>query len=123
MWCRATTSILLLVTILAACDVVPGAPTGLPATNPSLTAGQSVPYSLYTHCGILSLTANGHVYYTQPPLGDGSGNPPAGWGNPYDAGTITVLGAHRLEFHDSAGHKASFTDVPAGPTPTLFPCS
>src|SRR5579859_7492293 len=34
---------------------------------------------------ILSVELNGHTYYAQPPLGDGSGNPPPGWGNSYDA--------------------------------------
>src|ERR1700736_2547407 len=117
------TSSILLLLVLAACSSAAPATSGGTAANPSLTVGQSVPYSLYTHCGVLSLNANSHVYYAQPPLGDGSGNPPGGWANPYDAGTLAMVDAHRMEFHDSAGNKATFTDAPAGATPITPMCS
>jgi hypothetical protein len=120
-FCGASSVLLLL--LLAACgSAAPTSSTGT-AANPGLTVGQSVPYSLYTHCGVLSLNANGHIYYAQPPLGDGSGNPPGGWANPYDAGTLTMVDAHNMAFHDPAGNKATFTDTPAGATPIIPMCS
>jgi hypothetical protein len=105
--------------LAGACGVEPISPT----TEPALKVGESSAYRLYTHCGILSITANGHTYYAQPPLSDGSGNPPPGWGNPFDEGTVKMISEHVIEFHDPAGHKASFTDTPAGATPNVPICS
>jgi hypothetical protein len=34
-------------------------------------------------------------FAAEQPLDDGNGNPPAGWGNPYQSGTITVEGPTR----------------------------
>jgi hypothetical protein len=105
--------------VVAGCSAGPFSPT----TDPTLKVGESSAYSLYTHCGILSITANGHTYYAQPPLSDGSGNPPPGWGNPVDEGTVKMISEHVIEFHDAAGHKASFTDTPLGATPNVPICS
>lgn len=73
-------------------------------------------HTLYTHCGILSISANGHTYYAQPPLSDGQGNPPPGWNNPFDTGTLAMIDAHTMWFSDAVGHVATFTDTPAGPS-------
>lgn len=105
----------LLLVGLTACGV------GVSTTDPSLNVGESSPYRLYTHCGIVSVTANGHIYYAQPILSEGAA--PPGWGNPYDEGTLTMVDAHVVEFRDPSGHKATFTDTPAGPTPSVPVCS
>jgi hypothetical protein len=80
----------------------------------SITVGSSVPYDLYTHCGVLSATINGQIFYAVPVLSDGSGNPPPGWGNPYDGGELTLRSPTTAEFHDSAGHSAEFARSPQG---------
>ncbi len=89
----------------------------------SIKVGDSAAYRLYTHCGILSASINGETYYADPPLSDGSGNPPAGWGNPYDDGDITLQTATTAEFHDQAGHTAHLTSTPQGTTPSIPICS
>lgn len=107
--------------LLLAC----GAPanTNAPGGNVSINVGSSAPYGLYTHCGVLAATINGQTFYAEPPLSDGSGNPPPGWGNPYDDGDMTLRSATIADFHDSAGHSAHFTRTPSGPTPSIPICS
>jgi len=57
----------------------------------------------------------GNRYYeATPPLSDGSGNPPPGWGNPYQPGTMTVISPTQAVFTDKAGHRVVFTLVPSG---------
>ena len=67
--------------------------------------GRPVPYVLYTHCGIDWESIGGRWFQAQPPLSDGNGNPPRGWGNPSQEGTLTMLSATRAEFRDAAGHR------------------
>lgn len=88
----------------------------------SATATPSgIPFELHTHCGITDLAFDGTRYSrVGGPLDDGSGNPPAGWSNPYQDGWL-VLGEESVTFEDSAGHSEVFT--PRTPTtPTLQPC-
>lgn len=80
-----------------------------------LSVGGSAPYSLYTHCGILSATINGSSFYAEPALTDSSGNPPPGWGNPYDTGEMKLTSPTTAAFRDSAGNAAHFASVPQGP--------
>ena len=53
-------------------------------------AGETYDYVLYTHCGIKWTRIDGVWWETQP-LDDGSGNPPPGWSNPFDAGSLKML--------------------------------
>ena len=94
-----------------------------PGASVSIKVGSSAPYRLYTHCGVLAASINGQIYYADPPLTDGSGNPPSGWGNPYDDGDMTLRTATTADFRDSAGHTAHFTSTPQGPTPSIPICS
>jgi len=57
------------------CRQATASPAAAPAAR-ATTPPKPIPYNLYTHCGI-------GYYETTPPLNDGSGNPPPGWGNPY----------------------------------------
>lgn len=41
------------------------------------------PYELLTHCGIREARIGSTYYLADHPLSDGQGNPPPGWGNPY----------------------------------------
>jgi hypothetical protein len=60
-------------------------------------------------------------FVTDAVLDDGQGNPPAGWGNPYQAGTILVMGTEAT-FRDDAGHSVTFHSRP-GATGFLKTCS
>ena len=71
-------------------------------------AAKSVPYDLYTHCGIDEARIGNRYFEAVHPLSDGSGNPPAGWGNPYQAGTMTLVSPTEAVFTDSAGHRVVF---------------
>ena len=61
------------------------------------------PYQLYTHCGIEWAKINGTFWHVAKPLSDGSGNPPSGWGNPFQDGTLTFVSASRARFDSPAG--------------------
>jgi hypothetical protein len=84
------------------------------------TNGQ--PYKLYTHCGIDEARIGNQYFAAVHPLSDGSGNPPIGWGNPYQAGTMTFMSATEVVFTDSVGHRVIFKLRP-GATTFLRVCS
>ena len=112
----------LLAVALAGC-MIGGDKTQINPSGPlSLKVGETAQYPLYTHCGVLYVTINGTTFYADPPLSDGSGNPPAGWGNPSDTGQITLTTATTADFSDASGHRAHFTSKPSGPTPTIQLC-
>lgn len=92
-----------------------GAGTGQPAGGgaPPPAAHKSIPYSLYTHCGIYQANVQGRWYLTTPALSDGNGNPPAGWGNPDQRGTMTLVSTAEVVFTDQAGHRVVFHAAPA----------
>jgi hypothetical protein len=108
---------MLLSTALAGC-ASGGGPAASAAGNVSsvvMSVGGSAPYTLYTHCGVISATINGSIFYAEPALTDGSGNPPSGWGNPYDSGEMRLTSPAIAEFRDSAGNSAHFTRLAQGP--------
>jgi hypothetical protein len=113
--------------VLAACaSASSAAPAPVPATATAArtTVPKPVPYNLYTHCGIDYVQVGNRYYEVTPPLSDGSGNPPPGWGNPYQPGTLTVISPTQAVFTDKAGHRVMFTLVPSGPGRTTAPvCS
>jgi hypothetical protein len=60
-------------------------------------------YRLYTHCGIEWAMIKGTFWRAQHPLSDGNGNPPAGWGNPFQPGTLTFTNPNTARFTSTAG--------------------
>jgi len=91
------------------------ASTNYPAqTRPS--AAKSVPYDLYTHCGITEARVGNRFFVAVRPLSDGAGNPPAGWGNPDQPGTMTLVSPAEAVFTDSAGHRVVFRARPGAKT-------
>jgi hypothetical protein len=65
-------------------------------------------FQLYTHCGLDWPTAmdfDGSFWdpVSAGPTSDGSGNPPAGYGNPYDQGTITLISPTLTQYRSSTG--------------------
>src|SRR5262245_30049965 len=74
-----------------------------------VTAGRPArPYQLLTHCGIDEARVGGRYFEALHPLSDGQGNPPTGWGNPFQRGTITLLSSTEALFRDHAGHRVLF---------------
>ncbi len=97
--------------VLAACGSGPAAHLTTPAqSSPAATAaaGSPQPYQLYTHCGIDEARIGNRYFEAVHPLSDGQGNPPPGWGNPYQQGAMTLLSPAEAVFRDSAGHRVQF---------------
>jgi hypothetical protein len=80
--------------------------------------GIAYPFDLYTHCGVLGTDVGGVWFAADPPLVEGAGNPPAGWGNPYQPGTLTLVDAGEALFADEVGHRVRLVaDDTARPGP------
>lgn len=100
------------------------------SSSPQPTAGSpvagetptAVPYDLLTHCGIREAMVADRYYLASPALDDGNGNPPTGWDNPYDSGTMTINPDETADFHDAVGHRAHFVPRP-GATNFLYTCA
>lgn len=76
--------------------------------NATVKSIQPVPFDLMTHCGINELRSNGRYFQrVGGVLDDGSGNPPSGWGNPFQHGTLSVSGDVAV-FRDKVGHIETF---------------
>ncbi len=63
------------------------------AWRPDLQAAEATlppdqAFQLYTHCGVNGAMLDGRWWAVTPALTDGSANPPAGWGNPFQLGTM-----------------------------------
>jgi hypothetical protein len=67
--------------------------------------GASVPVDLYTRCGVLGIDIGGVWFAADPPLVAAGGNPPTGWGNPDQPGTVTMSSATEAVFRDELGHQ------------------
>ncbi|MDT4946630.1 MAG: hypothetical protein QOH14_3363 [Pseudonocardiales bacterium] len=128
--CRARRRLLLGCVVSAVLLLVPGCSSsrdtpreGAAKLNSSaLPASDVSPYSLYTHCGIREARIGDTYFVADRPLDDGQGNPPPGWGNPYQAGTVTTPSPSVAVFRDSAGHIVRFHARP-GATSYLTICS
>lgn len=93
------------------------------ATSPrARDAGTTRPYDLLTHCGVREALIDNNYYLAAPVLDDGDGNPPTGWGNPYDSGTMKINAEKTADFRDTAGHRAHFVLRPGATTWLQF-CS
>ena len=89
--------------------------------RPSETS-KTMAFDLYTHCGINGVTVNDRYFqHVGGTLDDGSGNPPRGWGNPYQSGTLTISGDLAV-FRDDVGHVEKFKVTPGVSGPPLL-CS
>ena len=75
------------------------------AVSGQVTQGQRYHFAVFTHCGF---TANafdfdGTFWNVVGPGGDGNGNPPAGIGNPEDAGVIQLISMNEAIFTSASG--------------------
>ncbi|MGP3983545.1 hypothetical protein [Streptomyces sp. KR80] len=74
--------------------------------------GRMIPFDLYTHCGIDEARIGSTYFEAKTPLSDGSGNPPQGWDNPTQRGTMTLKSETEAVFTDDAGHEVKFRARP-----------
>ncbi|MFF4648806.1 hypothetical protein [Streptomyces sp. NPDC001380] len=81
---------------------------GAAAPAGTVAPGGSAAFDLFTHCGIDEARIGAAWFEAEEPLSDGSGNPPAGWGNPVQHGTMTLRSAAEAVFTDDAGHRVVF---------------
>lgn len=92
-----------------------------PNSDLTVIVFQPAPFDLMTHCGINELRSNGRYFQrVGGVLDDGSGNPPSGWGNPFQHGTLSVSGDIAV-FRDKVGHVETFK-VRSGATGFLSMC-
>ncbi|MBI3428723.1 MAG: hypothetical protein HY050_01410 [Actinobacteria bacterium] len=102
----AIVGVLAIATSLAGCSQK--TPIATPTTPVQSDQIRTVAFDLYTHCGIIDLQAYGRYFkHIGGSLSDGSGNPPDGWGNPYQQGTLSVSGDIAV-FRDKLGHVERF---------------
>lgn len=102
----ALVGLLLLPALISGCGKA--SPIAEPTAPVQPTHVQTVAFDLYTHCGINDLKAYGRYFkHVDGSLSDGSGNPPDGWGNPYQHGTLSVSGDIAV-FRDKLGHVERF---------------
>ena len=71
--------------------------------EPTTTQDVDGEFDLYTHCGINGALIEGRWWQADPPLDDGNGNPPAGWDNPYQHGTLAAVDEKTLLFTADSG--------------------
>jgi hypothetical protein len=92
--------------------------------DPSASASSRViqAFDLYTHCGIREAKIGNDFYAASPVLDDGNGNPPAGWGNPGQIGTMTVYSNGTAHFTAPGGLEADFLVRPGATTWSMI-CS
>jgi hypothetical protein len=114
----AAASALVAACLLVACG---SADTGSPppqAAPTTIDLAGSQPHQLYTHCGVVWTQFQGQVWYADPPQVDAAGNPPAGFGDPVDNGTMRRISAHQAEYVSSSGKVVAFSDTePPGASP------
>ena len=69
---------------------------------------RTVPFTIYTHCGVDIVSVGGDWYQAKPPANDGNGNRPAGWDTPTDTGELSIYEDGTARFTSHAGHVATF---------------
>jgi hypothetical protein len=69
-------------------------------------------FEVYTHCGVESARIDGVWWHAKPPLyNQRQSGPPAGWGDPYQRGTLTMVSDDRAVF-EALGQQVVFVRAP-----------
>lgn len=113
-WCLAMTTIA--VGLLTACGMTSDLPTDAEQTAYAESAppvGEAVDYFVYTHCGVESLSVGGRWWHAVEPLygGNGPGDSPDGWGDPYQEGELTLNSEDSITF-EAKGEEVEFVPAP-----------
>ena len=77
---------------------------------------------LYTHCGVISHTVDGRLWLADPPLHDGSYNPPEGWDANTTPGTWSETQNGRAVFRSDSGKTAKFVAARADEQDPNYGC-
>lgn len=93
-----------------------------PPCGPSMVVGREYPMIANAHCEFRQLFADGRFWRpSDGSVGDGNGNPPAGWGNLGDLGIVTLTAPDTLVYESSTGDRVGLR--PERPDdPDLEPC-
>jgi hypothetical protein len=118
-----TTTITMAPAAAVTTTVIPSgaATSSAPATAPVApepTTGTSFTHALLTHCGI-EWTHFGDRWWRTGPLDDGHGNPPPGWDNPRQDGTMVMAAPDAAVFTASSGRSLRFPPAAPGEAPPL----
>jgi hypothetical protein len=98
-----------------------GTAAGVPGRLPAaLEVGVPYALDLYTHCGVFGTDVGGTWFAVDPPLVEGADNPPAGWGDPEQPGTLTLRTPQQAVFTDDRGHEVVLRAAPDSARPA--PC-
>jgi hypothetical protein len=100
-----------LVLPVAGCDwlVPPSATPGGAVVTGEPAIGFPYPVTVYTHCGLRHVEFDGSDWQISGVLSDGSFNPPAGFGNPMDNGTVTLITHDRATYRSQYGELRTLT--------------
>ncbi len=90
------------------------------AVPPPAEVGVEYPLDLYTHCGVRGADVGGVWFAADPPLVGPGGDPPAGWGDPYQRGTLTLRTQDEAVFRDDLAHEVEVRAAPESERPP--PC-
>ena len=86
-------------------------PTAAPASEAApAEIGVRYQHVLYVHCGVRYADFEGRRWLADPILGES--NPPPGWGNPSDPGTMELVAEDRAMFISHSGERAFFIPAP-----------
>lgn len=87
-----------------------------PPYGAGIEVGETYDYTLYTHCGIGGTRIDGVWWRAATPLNNGSGNPPPGWGNPFDKGALEIVDESTAIYRGGPGdvefERTDMTDAP-----------
>ena len=100
-------SLLLIVLVLSAC-----------ARNPEVVTLETVPHSLYTHCGIEYMELDGGFWLAN--VDDRPLLPfetTMQWADPWDEGTLSMLSDGSVVYHGDLGLVMQFLPAPVGYQP------
>lgn len=125
-WADRPFPILLALGLVAACSSGDAATVGPaeadianePPYGPGVGVGDEYDYVLYVHCGVQWARIDGDWFETEP-LNDGNANPPPGWGNPFDKGSLTIVDLSTAEYRSDNGETLTFVRTEGGAPP---PC-
>ena len=120
----------LVATVVAGCgadgaevdrDAVGGGGPSRVGEQTSVRVGETVDFSMYTHCGVESTNFNGRVWNAVQPLYSSPEKlgPPSGWDDPYQDGRLTLESRDRAVFA-AVGERVVLT--PSATGEPLRPC-
>lgn len=89
----------------------PGPEPSAPVAAPP-SAARSFPFDLLTHCGVDEAKIGDTYFEAEEPLAGPAASAPAGWDNPYQRGTMTLLSPDTAVFRDDHGHEVRFRARP-----------